>query len=47
MKKFTKKVLMDRLDFTEDEAKLIMEAQRTFPELLVLDNDEEVCSGWL
>ena len=32
---------MDRLDFTEDEAKLIMEAQRTFPELLVLDNDEE------
>ena len=37
MKKFTKKVLMERLDFTEDEAKVIMEAQRMFPELLVDD----------
>ena len=40
MKKFTKKVLMDRLDFTEDEAKLIVKAQSQFPELLTLDENE-------
>ena len=40
MKKFTKKVLMERLDFTEDEAKLIMKAQGQFPELLTLDENE-------
>ena len=40
MKKFTKKVLMERLDFTEDEAKLIVKAQAQFPELLTLDESE-------
>ena len=40
MKKFTKKVLMDRLDFTEDEAKLIIKAQSQFPELLTLNDNE-------
>ena len=40
MKKFTKKVLMDRLDFTEDDAKLIVKAQSQFPELLTLDENE-------
>lgn len=39
MKKFTKKVLMERLDFTEDDAKLIMKAQGQFPELLTEDED--------
>lgn len=40
MKKFTKKLLMERLDFTEDEAKLIVKAQAQFPELLTLDESE-------
>lgn len=40
MKKFTKKVLMERLDFAEDEAKLIVKAQAQFPELLTLDESE-------
>ena len=41
MKKFTKKELMERLDFAEDEAKLIVKAQAQFPELLTLDESEE------
>ena len=40
MKKFEKKVLMERLDFTEEEAKLIVKAQKTFPELLTIDKTE-------
>ena len=40
MKKFEKKVLMERLDFTEEEAKLIVKAQKTFPELLTIDKNE-------
>ena len=31
---------MERLDFTEDEAKLIVKAQAQFPELLTLDESE-------
>lgn len=43
MKKFTKKDLINKLGFTEEESKLIMDAQNEFPELLT-DSSQKVSS---
>jgi phage anti-repressor protein len=40
MKKFTKQFLGEVLQFNEDEVKLVMEAQRKFPELLVNEGEK-------
>lgn len=39
MKKFTKQFLKEVLQFTEEETKLTMEVQRTFPELLINEGE--------
>lgn len=44
MKKFTQQELKERLGFNADEVKLIMKAQREFPELLV-EEDEFVINS--
>ena len=45
MKKFTKKNLIEQLELTEEKAKIVMKAQKEFPELLETEGEGFVMDG--